>query len=313
MSASSLGSRAIIGKFYAKLEQAVGRDWIDAVSKLFTSDQASEEYRWLGQSPAMREWIGGRNAKGFRDSGITILNKKFEATINLELDWIQRCKSDQIDVRIDELVGRTLSHWNKLLSALILTGETVACYDGDYFYGAAHSEGDSGTQVNLLTVTQVPALNIATPATPTEAEAVDALLGVAMYMQGYLDDQGEPMNENARKFLIMTKPSLASYLLKGTTGTTDETAVVKKLEDQGYSIQVIGNARLNSYGNEFDMFRTDASMTPFIRQEEQGVTISSKAEGSEFEHDFDAHQYGVKAKRNVGFGRWQYATHSTFS
>jgi len=313
MSAASLGSRAIIGKIKLGLDQAVGKSWIDRVTMHFDSDQASETYKWLGAVPQMREWIGSRHAKGFRDNGITIENKKFESTIDLLCDWIRRDKTGQVKVKIDQLVGRTVSHWNKLTSELILTGQTADCYDGFKFYAANHSEGDSGTQINLLTSSQVAALDVTTPGAPTEAEAVNAILGVIAYMLGYKDDTGEPMNENAKKFIVMTKPVLFPYLLKAITGTTEGTAVMEKMKDQGYTIEVMANARLAAYGNEFDVFRTDAPAKAVIRQEEEKVTIGAKAEGSEYEFDNDAHQYGTKAIRNVGFGFWQYAAHATLS
>ena len=60
-----LSSRAIIGMYFARLEQNPGMAWIDGVSNLFGSDQSSETYNFLGQSPAMREWLGSRQAKGF--------------------------------------------------------------------------------------------------------------------------------------------------------------------------------------------------------------------------------------------------------
>ena len=110
MGASTLSSRAIIGRFYQALEQDAGVSWVDPISMLFTSDQASETYAWLGQSPAMREWIGGRNAKGFRENGITIANKKYEATLEVPLDWMRRDKTGQIQVRIDEMAQRANAH-----------------------------------------------------------------------------------------------------------------------------------------------------------------------------------------------------------
>ena len=81
MGASSLGSRAIIGSFYNKLQQDLGMGWIPDVSMLFQSNQESETYNWLGMAPVMREWIGGRQAKGFRENGITITNKTYESTM----------------------------------------------------------------------------------------------------------------------------------------------------------------------------------------------------------------------------------------
>ncbi len=55
MSLNELSSRAIIGLYYKRLEQKTGMDWIEAISNYFTSDQESETYKWLGQSPVMRD------------------------------------------------------------------------------------------------------------------------------------------------------------------------------------------------------------------------------------------------------------------
>ena len=71
---SFLSSRAIIGEF-SWLDQDLAGTWIPGVSREFTSDQESETYKWLGMSPAMREWTGGRQPRGMRASGITIPNK----------------------------------------------------------------------------------------------------------------------------------------------------------------------------------------------------------------------------------------------
>lgn len=123
MGASTLSSRAIIGRYYQRLEQNPGLEWINALSNYFTSDQESETYRWLGQVPAMREWVGGRQAKGFRDNGITIENKHFEATLELLVRELKRDKTGQVMVRVDELADRTNAHWSKLLSDLVANAD----------------------------------------------------------------------------------------------------------------------------------------------------------------------------------------------
>jgi len=102
MGASSLGSRAIIGAFYNELEQNIGQTWVPDVSMLFESNQESETYKWLGMAPAMREWIGGRQAKGFRENGITIVNKKYESTMEVLCDEIRRDKTGQVMLRVAE-------------------------------------------------------------------------------------------------------------------------------------------------------------------------------------------------------------------
>lgn len=318
MGASGLGSRAIIGRFFTRLQQYTAQSWIDSVSVLFNSDQESETYKWLGMVPAMREWLGGRQAKGWRENGITIANKTFEATLEVLVDWLRRDKTGQLEIRIAELAQRAVSHWGSLLSTLIAngTGSTSGlCYDGQYFFDDDHSEGSSGTQKNLLTATEVAALGVATETKPTATEAIDAILGVIAYMLTYKDDQGEPMNSEARQFKVMTAPVLWAPLTKAIFGTTDSAAasnVIRELEKDGFQVTLAANPRL-TYTTQFVVFRTDAPAKALIRQEEEPISMAAKAEGSEFEFDNNAHQYGIKAIRNVGYGYWQYAAHATMS
>jgi phage major head subunit gpT-like protein len=319
MGASALGSRAIIGKLFARLQQLTGTSWLDLISMLFDSDQESETYKWLGQIPQMREWVGGRNAKAFSSNGITVVNKKFEATLQVLVDEIRRDKTQQVQIRIDELAVRALSHWNKLLSTLITNGTGATsglCYDGQYFFDTDHSEGDSGTQLNLLAAAQVAALNVATATAPTSAEAAKAILGVIGYMMGYLDNEGEPLNENARNFLVMTSPALWQHLAGGVysekVGSGEDNPVQKIISKEGFNVGIVSNARL-AYTTQFVVFRTDAPAKALIRQNEADIEIQAQAEGSYEEFTNDRHLYGIKANRNVGYAYWQYAAHATLS
>lgn len=319
MGASALGSRAIIGKFFAALQQLTGQFWIDQVSMLFDSVQESETYKWLGQVPAMREFVGGRNAKAFSANGITIVNKVFEATLQVLVDEIRRDKTGQVQIRINELAQRAMSHWTKLLSTLISngTGSTSGlCYDGQYFFDTDHSEGDSGTQLNVLAAAQVTALDVGTAAAPTALESARAILGVIGYMMGYKDNEGEPMNENAQKFLVMTSPALWQHLAGGvhsqTVGSGESNPVTNIVSKEGFDVQIVANARL-TYTTQFVVIRTDAPAKAFIRQEEKPITVSALAEGSDEEFNNRRHLYGIEAIRNVGYGYWQYAAHATLS
>lgn len=307
MGAGTLSSRAIIGTFYNKLSADPGMAWINDCSMLMESNQESETYKWLGMAPVMREWVAGRNAKGFRQNGITIVNKKYEATMEVLVDEIRRDKTGQVMLRVAELAQRTNSHWASLLSTLIAAGTSTACYDGSNFFHTAHSEGDSGTQDNDLT-------GAATTGTqPTATEAESAIMSCVQAILGFKDDQGQPMNENASRFRIMIPvvylgPFAAvmgnDYIAAGQSNT------IKALEGFKFSLSV--NPRLTS-GAQFFVFRSDGQTKPFIRQEEEGVTVSAIAEGSELEFKEDKHQYGVKAIRNVGYGYWQHACSYIFT
>ena len=306
MGAQTLSSRAIIGEFYRTLEQEDHLALASMISMIFTSDQDGEQYNWLGQSPQMREWIGGRNAKGFRENGIFIKNKHFESTIEVLVSELRRDKTGQIMVRIRELAERTNSHWIKLLSALIINGESTPCYDNQFFFDTDHQEGDSGIQSNIVSVdiSTLPVEIHGTITNPSIAEFQLSVLEGITRMCSFLDDVGEPMNETANNFVVCVPTSL--YMVANDAFTRRVTDLEQRIPNN-LNISFVQNTRLNAWTDQFAIFRTDGSVKAFIRQQETNPTVKAKAEGSEFEFDNDMHQYGVDAWRNVGYGYWQYA------
>lgn len=308
MGAQSLSSRAIIGQFYHSLEQNEAASWVGSTSMLFNSDQESETYRWLGQSPVMREWIGGRLAKGLRDNGIIIANKRWEATLEIPVDWIRRDKTGQINIRINEMARRANAHWASLLSSLIINGESTVGYDSQFFFDTDHSEGESGAQSNKITS---PAVVITAP-TPTEMQT--AILNGIQQLYKLLDDQGQPLNEDANRFTVMIPVSFlqAAGSALGATVIAQTSNLVQAVGSLGgFMVDLVVNPRL-TWTTKFVVFRTDGDVAPFIRQEEEGVTVSAIADGSELEFENDVHHYGIKAIRNVGYGYWQKANLVTF-
>jgi len=301
-------SRAVIGEFYKTLNAGTGARWINPISMYFTSDQDSEEYAWLGMAPTLQKWIGGRNAKGFRENGLTIENLHFEATIEVLVRMMRRDKSGQVMVRIRELARRANTHWASLLTTLIQNAESQACYDGQFFFDTDHEEGKSGTQSNDITtdISTLPAQVHGTAALPSPEEMQQAIIKSVVQMIGFKDDQGEPMNEDATSFLVMVP--LSMYIPATNAISIPRVAGVSAQSDMpdNINIQIEANPRL-TWTDKFATFRTDGEVKPMIRQEETGAIMKAKAEGSEFEFDNDAHQYGIDTWRNVGYGYWQHA------
>lgn len=313
MSAQGLGSRAIIGYIIDAMDQPQSGSWVESLSNVFNSDQSSEEYKWLGTSPLLREWVGGRQAKGFRENGFIIRNKTFEATLEVLVDEIRRDKTGQVMMRINQLAERAMDHDARLLSSLILSGEASLCYDGQFFFDTDHVEGDSGTQDNDLS------LNIGTPDSPTSAEMEGAILDATEQMFGFKDDQGEPINGSAREFLVMAPVNH----LKAVAGALGTSVIIEGGASRNNMIQAVGslggfnyrmaiNPRLTN-NDRFYLFRTDGISKPFIRQIEEDLTIAAQAEGSSEEFLNNRHLYGIKKIGNVGFGIWQGAVLTTFT
>ena len=303
-----LTQRQIIGEFYKTLEMDLGAGWIGGISNYFTSDQSSEEYAWLGMVPQLRKWIGGRNAKGLREQSMTIVNQHYEATLDFLVRDLRRDKTGQALVRIRELARRTNSHWASLLSTLILDGLATTCYDGQYFFDTDHSEGDSGTQSNDISV-DISELPVAVAGVVTAPSVEEMQLSIAQGIQailGFKDDQGEPMNELASSFLVMVPMALYNPAIQAvaTPIQIDASQTALTALKQEFSVSAVANARFD-WTDEFAIFRTDGDVKPLIRQEETAVQLKVKGAGSEYEFDNDAHQYGVDTWRNVGYGMWQ--------
>jgi phage major head subunit gpT-like protein len=312
-------SRALIGFFYQTLEAGLANSWMTRVAFPVTSLQKVEFYKWLGMPPALREWIGNRQAQGLRAEAYSIENLKFEATLDIEVDDLDRDQTGQIMVRVAEMADRVNEHREVLGSAAIALGNSALCYDGQPFFDTAHVSGKSGTQINDLAAAQVAALGVTAPAAPTPAEMAKAIMGCIGYFYNYLDDQGMPINGAAKEFLVMVPVPFMAPAYEAISGqllSTGAAAIdnpLNALKSKGFRIDVVPNPLLNAWTDKFAIFRTDGRARPLIFQEEGGVKVSVKGEGSEYEHDTDRHQYGIKAKRNVGYGYWQHAVRATLS
>lgn len=299
-------SRAVIGEMYMRLTAAAA-SYVDRYAMRMDSSQEIETYAWLGMAPKMREWVGGRQPKGLREQSFQITNKDYEATLEILTKDLRREKFGQIRVRIAELARRTLTHPASLMTALIINGKSAVCYDGSYFYDTAHAEGDSGTQDNDLTFAA------ATSTTPTVAEMRDAIMQAIQAILGFKDDQGEPMNEDAREFDVMVPTALWTVAVSAVTlPTLDQGAsnILKNMAE--FKINVVPNARLSD-ATEFYVNRTDAETKPFILQEEVPLNVAAIAEGSELEFKEKKHWYGIDWAGNMGYAFWQHSVLTTFT
>lgn len=316
MDQSILSSRAVLGMYYARLEANPGLAWVNGVSNLFNSDQASETYPFLGQSPAMREWVGGRQAKGLSANSLIITNRHYESTLEIALRDMRRDKTGQIEARVNEFADRSLTHWASLLSTLILNGTSTVCYDGQYYFDTDHSEGSSGTQDNDIGVdiSALPAAVHGVVTAPSIEEMQQCILKAIAQILGFKDDRGEPMNENAQRFMVIVPASLYLTAVAATSvlATAANTNNMNPNQVAGMVVDVQMNPRL-TWTDSFAVFRTDSPIKGLIRQSETDGAVKLKDENSEFAFDNDAIQVGIDAWRNVGYGYWQRACYVTMT
>lgn len=303
------------GMFYAAMA-AVMPGWVQKISLRVPSDQEIETYANVGMPPALAEWIGQRSGKGLRNDPISIRNKRYQTSVHLDAMDLMFDRTGQIQMRIGDLAKRAARHWEYLLSTLISAGTAGTlglCADGQYYFDSDHSSGDSGTQLNLLTASQVTALNVGTAAAPTEAEMASAILGVIAYMMAYKDDAGEPMNDDAKNFVVMCPPNLWGPALAATTKTLLAGAAVANnpLAGSGFTVEAVMNPRFASATAVFYVFRAD--QRALIMQDAVGPTPTILLQDSEYYKTQGAGLAGVEVVRNAGFGLWQHGAHCTLS
>ena len=308
---SVLSSRAVIGIYYARLEANPGLLWVNNASNMFNSDQGAETYAFLGMSPAMREWIGGRQAKGLRPNNLTIVNRHFEATLEIARKDARRDKTGQITARVNEFADQAQLHWASLLSQLLLDGPTTVCYDGQYYFDTDHQEGDSPSQSNSISVdiSTLPALVHGSAATaPSIEEMQQAILAGIAQILSLKDDRNQPMNEMAQAFTVIVPVGL--FMTAAAAVSRISTVALQQNLDPnliaGLVVSVQMNPRL-TWTDKFAVMRTDSPIKGLIRQQETEVELKAKAESSEYEFDNDAWQFGIDSWRNVGYGYWQRA------
>jgi len=321
MGVDALGSsRGLIGSFFKTLQQGTGMPaWVPKISMEFTSNQLTEIYRWLGMVPVMREWIGARVAKPFYDNDYSITNKRYEATLEVLKADAERDGTGQTRMRINDLAVRANAHWAGVLTDLIIAGEATTCYDGAYYFDTDHLEGNNITnQSNDLSIdiSALPAAVHGSTTAPSSQEMGLVIMQTIQAIMGFKDNENEPMGENANKFLVMTPIGLTNSVASALTDLTyggGETNQLKGFASElGFNIEFAVNARL-TWTEQITTFRIDDGGKGLIRQNEKRLEIKAKAEGSEYEFDNDAWQFGVDARRNVGYGFWQNACMATMT
>jgi hypothetical protein len=256
MTVNRLTSRGILADLTQALSQGDGA-LVTAMARKFTSDQGSEEYAWLGQSPAMREWLGGRSAKDLREFSFSVANKEYEASIQVTVPELRRAKTDAIQIRINDLATRVNAHPYRLITNLIVAGESNVCYDGQFFFDTDHAEFDSGTQDNDLTYAA------ATGTTPTVDEMRGAIIQAAQKMYGFKDDRGEPINENVRQFGVMVPMIYWAQAVEAVNLATVANGGQNLLQNMpNCSFTVIPNVRLDAAGwtTKFATFAMDGDV-----------------------------------------------------
>lgn len=316
---SVFDSRDVIGSFRKAYADSIDGSWAGQLAQRIDTDKETETYRWLGAAPSLREWRGYRLYQALARYTMTITNYKYEASLRFDLDDLRRTvkSGNQIPTVLAEMAAKAARHPEQLLTTLITDGDTTTsglAYDGQQFFDTDHNESGSN-QTNDLTATEIPAADVATATAPTATEWANILLQTIGYMYGWVDDKLDPINGDARNFLVMVgTTSLYAGLVQAIGLNSLASGADNPLRAmQGINIVPVLNPRRSAATSEFNIFRTDGNVRPFIHQVEVPLMTQMIGAGSETEFEEDAHKFGVKVVEGAGYGYWQHAAEVTLS
>jgi phage major head subunit gpT-like protein len=78
---TGLTSRAIIGRFYRRLEEFAEAAWWTRLAMRFASNQESETYRWLGMVPQVRQWVTAARCPTTGSSGLRPVGRRSRTAV----------------------------------------------------------------------------------------------------------------------------------------------------------------------------------------------------------------------------------------
>lgn len=142
---TAIGFKAIFQKTFNDVKSEA-----EILAMRVPSNDLSEKYVWLGNFPMMKEWVGDRDLKKFKDYGYTLENMPFEATVTVPNNHLEYDKVGLYKPAIEQMAFNAKKFGAKLVADILLGGETNNCYDGKPFFSTTHEIG-TNTYANLGT------------------------------------------------------------------------------------------------------------------------------------------------------------------
>lgn len=259
----------------------------------------SETYGFLGNNPAVREWLDERTSGRPDEYEYVIKNRKWESTLEIKREDVDADQYGQIRLRVQQLAWAARRHKEKLVIQTLVDGTTGLCYDGQPFFSANHSSGKSGTQSNSVTA----------------AFSVSALQAAIIAMMNFKDDQGEPLGIVPDTILVppalmwTVREVLESpvVVIKGGSNTyTDYKNVMAG------SLRLLVSPYITS-STAWYLLRLNHPLRPLILQQSDPLEFVALEEPGSSADVFwrDRYLYGIRERYNVGYGPWFTAYYSS--
>lgn len=261
----------------------------EKVATVVKSETGEESYKWLGNFPRMKKWIGERQLQNLAAHDYTIKNESYEATVSVPKEDIEDDKIGVYAPMVQELGQSAATHPDEIVFELLPNGFSNKCFDGKAFFADNHPVG-KGSVSNK----------------GTAALSMAAYQAARSAMMSFKDENGKPLKLVPN--LLVVPPALEAEARKilladqidGTTNTMKGTA----------EPLVVPELAVND--DAWYLLCTDRPLKPLIYQERkkaQFVSLTNESDENVFMNK--EYIYGVDNRCNAGYGFWQMAYGST--
>jgi phage major head subunit gpT-like protein len=120
----------------------------EQIAMVVPSTSRATDYAFMLQFPMLREWIGDRQISNLAAASFQIVNKDYEATVEVERNDIEDDQLGIYEPIVAELGRAAKQHPDYLVAQLLREGFTNLCYDGKPFFATNHPVG-AGVQSNF--------------------------------------------------------------------------------------------------------------------------------------------------------------------
>ncbi len=250
--------------------------------------QKREYFEWLGDLPAVKEFLDKRDIESLKEHDFDIATKDWELTLGVKSRDLER-SAQTIQPRIAALGEQTMRFYNDRFYTALVAGTTGLSYDGVAFFSNSHPVDESAsTNDNLLAGTSVD-----------EAGVIADWTLVRNAFLGFVMRDGKPMFGYDSDFTIFYAPALRVYM----DAVFNNPQVAAGGANINYkTAKTVATSWLT--GNSWYVFKTGVPIKPFILLEEQAWKAAWDLND---DFMFKVRYYGADSSFDFGYGYWQVA------
>lgn len=287
-------------QFEMRFNEAYGDTevWAPKLATAIPSSTKQNVYGWVAQQTKMREWIGPRQALNLTEHDYTLVNQRYEATIELDRDEIE---DDNLglftSVTVPQLAQAAKKHNDQLLKTLLQSNSEAgpAAFDGLSLFNDAHPtfDEDGTTYDNNFSL----------------ALTSDNLFTVWSTMAAYTGEDGEPLGiipntlvvppQLYRTALEIVRAGVVARSIENAAADSIASAAIDNVM-QGW-MDVVMIPEFANIADRWYVADTSKPLKPLIvqnRRSDQFVARDNPQDPKVF--DQAKFTYGVDNRKNVG-------------